>query len=70
MAAKQFREQIRIDLLTSQLLYALMDKLSTEEKEVKKAEIYRSAIYRMAKEELSEEEFQEILMGAIDLDRI
>lgn len=67
---KQFREQIRIDMLTSELLFALITKLTTDEKKVTKAEIYRTAIYRMAKEELSPEEFQEVLLSATDLDRI
>ena len=70
MAAKKFQDLIRVDLLTSQLIFALMEKLSTEENKVSKSEIYRSAIYRMAKEELTEEEFQEILLGATDLDRM
>lgn len=72
MAAKQFREQIRVDMLTAELVYALIDKLTPAdaEKQVKKAEIYRTAIYRMAKEELSPEEFQKILMSATDQDRM
>ena len=70
MAAKQFKDLIRVDLLTTQLIHALIEKLSTDEKNVKKAEIYRTAVYRMAKEELTEEEFQEILLGVTDLDRM
>lgn len=70
MASKEFREQIRVDMLTSELMFALIDKLSTDEKRVTKSEIYRTSIYRMAKQELTEEEFREILLGATDLDRI
>ncbi|MGN7119060.1 hypothetical protein ACTHQ8_22730 [Lysinibacillus odysseyi] len=70
MAAKHFREQIRVDMLTSQLIYALLEKLSTSEKKMSKSELHRTAIYRMAKEELTAEEFQEILLGATDLDRM
>ena len=70
MAAKQYREQIRIDMLTSELVFALINKLSPDEKQIAKSEVYRSAIYRMAKEELTDEEFQEVLLGATDLDRM
>ena len=70
MAAKKFQDLIRVDMLTSQLIFALIAKLSTEDNKVSKSEIYRSAIYRMAKEELTEAEFQEILLGATDLDRM
>ena len=66
---KDFREHIRSDMLTSLLTSALIQKLNTDEKKMSKSELYRSAIYRMAKEELTEEEFQEILLGAIALDR-
>ena len=70
MAAKPFSDLIRVDMLTSQLISALIQKLSTDDNKVSKSELYRSAIYRMAKEELTEEEFQEILLGAMDLDRM
>ena len=70
MAAKPFSDLIRVDLLTSQLIFSLIKKLSTEDNKVSKSEIYRSAIYRMAKEELSEEEFQQILLSVLDSDRI
>lgn len=70
MAAKQFREQIRVDMLTSQLVYALVEKLSVDEKGVSKSDIYRSAVYRMAKEELTEEEFMQVFIGSNDLDRM
>ena len=70
MAAKQYREQIRVDMLTSELVFALINKLSPDEKQITKSEVYRSAIYRMAKEELTDEEFQEVLLGATDLDRM
>lgn len=65
MSAKQFREQFRSDLLTSELQSALQVKF-----EQNKSEIYRTAIYRMAKEELTEEEFRGILLGVTDLERI
>lgn len=68
--SKDFREQIRVDMLTSELIFALIDKLSTEEKKMSKSEIYRTAIYRMAKDELPAETFTEILLGATDLERI
>jgi len=64
MAAKQFREQFRSDLLTSELQSALQIKFDQT-----KSEIYRTAIYRMAKQELAEEQFQEILLGITDLER-
>lgn len=70
MAAKHIREQIRVDKLTSQLIYALLEKLNTPEKKMSKSELHRTAIYRMAKEELTAEEFQEILLGATDLERM
>ena len=70
MAAKPFSDLIRVDTLTSQLISALILKLSTDDNKISKSELYRSAIYRMAKQELTEEEFQEILLGAIDLDRM
>lgn len=73
MAAKQYREQIRVDMLTSELVFALINKLSSDDpddKQMSKSEIYRTAVYRMAREELTEEEFQEVLLGAVDMDRI
>lgn len=65
--SKQFREQIRVDMLTSELLFALIDK---QNKKVTKSEIYRKAVYRMAKEELTEEEFTEVINNVMDLERI
>lgn len=65
MAAKQFREQFRSDLLTTELQLALQLKFDQN-----KSDIYRTAIYRMAKEELSEDEFNEIVLGVNNLERI
>lgn len=67
---KQFREQIRVDLLTSQLVYAMVDKMSIDEVKITKSELYRSAIYRMAKEELSPAEFMAAIESALDLENI
>lgn len=68
--SKNFREQIRVDLLTSQLIYSLIDKMSTDENKMTKSDLYRSAIYRMAKEELSPEEFAAVVQSSMDLENI
>lgn len=65
MAAKQYREQFRSDLLTTELQLALQLKFDQN-----KSEIYRTAIYRMAKQELTEDEFREILLGVSDTENI
>ena len=73
MAAKPFREQIRVDMLTSELVFALINKLSPDDpdaKQIKKSEIYRMAVYRMAKDELTDAEFQEVFQAAMDMDRM
>ena len=67
---KQFREQIRVDMLTSQLMFALIKKMSVNETKITKSDLYRSALYRMAREELSPEEFTAAVESALDLENI
>ena len=67
---KQQREQIRVDMLTGQLVDALIKKLSTTEKKINKSELYRSAVYRMAKEELTPEQFVQAIENALDHENI
>ena len=66
--SKQYREHIRTDLLTSQLVSALINKMSTENKRVTKSDIYRHAIYWLAKQELDREEFQILVESSVDVD--
>jgi hypothetical protein len=68
--SKQFREQIRVDMLTSQLMFELINKMSTNQKKMTKSELFRTAVYRMAKEELSPDEFTQAVNAALDLENI
>lgn len=67
---KNYREQIRTDELTEQLVLTLISKNLDNYNKISKSELYRKAIYRMAKEELSEEEFAAVVTGITDMQRI
>lgn len=70
LMTKMHRKQLRLDELTNQLLFALVQQNSTEDKTAKEAAIMRSAIYRMAQQDLPEEQFKEIVAAATDLEKV
>ena len=70
MSIKNVRENFRVDMLTSELLVAMAEKLSSPEQKVNKSDVIRSAVYRMAKNELSGEEFQKLVEVALDKEKM
>ncbi|MBC9722051.1 MAG: hypothetical protein H9W82_12320 [Lactobacillus sp.] len=67
--AKVIRENLRLDVLTAELLNVLVEKLPDGSKK-NKSELFRSAIYRIAKEDLTPDEFYEAVQRALDIENV
>lgn len=66
--SKVIRENLRLDVLSSELLVALVEKMPEGKKN--KSELIRSAIYRIAKEDLSSGEFYDVVQKALDIEKV
>ena len=62
---KDQQENLRVDMLTKQLVYALC-----EQTELNKSDVYRTAVYRMAKELLPADEFNKLVLAFNDIEKM
>lgn len=64
--SKVIRENLRLDILTSELLAALT-QIEIEGEKRNKSELIRRAIYELAKKELEEKNFNEVLQKSVEM---
>lgn len=69
ISEKNIRENIRVDLLTSQLMAAMVEKKKKSGEKINKSELIRSAIYLLSKEILTGEEFNRVVEKSLDLEK-